>query len=73
MIDLFYFSKKSFENFVKLIIERKLDDVHVELFWKRCGMCNMGYDIIGKMETFSTDSKFIMTKVKSSIVADYFL
>ena len=61
--DCFFFFLQSFENFVKLIIERKLDDEHVELFWKHCGMCNMDYDIIGKMETSLTDTKFIMEKV----------
>ena len=35
-------------------------DVHVEPFWKRCDMCNLNYDIIGKMETFTKDSNYIL-------------
>ena len=32
-------------------------------FWKRCDTCNLDYHFIGKMETFSQDSKYIMEKV----------
>ena len=35
-------------------------DVHVEPFWKRCDMCNLNYNIIGKMETFTKDSNYIL-------------
>ena len=35
-------------------------DVHVEPFWKRCDVCNLNYDIIGKMETFTKDSNYIL-------------
>lgn len=52
---------QAFEKFVKLIIKKKLDnDPHVKSFWKKCDMCRLNYDIIGKMTSFDQDSKFIL-------------
>ena len=62
-------SKKStilqgFEKFIRILVLQKTpkisQDVHVEHFWKRCDMCNLNYDIIGKMETFTKDSNYIL-------------
>ena len=34
-------------------------DAHWRPFYLRCGYCEVDYDIIGKMETFEDDLKFI--------------
>ena len=32
-------------------------DVHVRTFVDKCAMCDLSYDVIGKMETFQEDTK----------------
>ena len=55
---------QGFEKFIRILVLQKTprisQDVHVEPFWKRCDMCNLNYDIIGKMETFTKDSNYIL-------------
>ena len=55
---------QGFEKFIRILVLQKTpkisQDVHVEHFWKRCDMCNLNYDIIGKMETFTKDSNYIL-------------
>ena len=55
---------QGFEKFIRILVLQKTSrisqDVHVEPFWKRCDICNLNYDIIGKMETFTKDSKYIL-------------
>ena len=34
-------------------------DPHLNFFWQKCDMCNMHYDVIGKVETYEEDLKYI--------------
>ena len=57
-----------------LLVENKLrDDVHIQSFWNRCKYCYLDYEVIGKMETFTNDSNYIMSKtgMKTSIEQDH--
>ena len=50
--------KQAFKKFVKLLTKKKITkDAHIEPYWKRCDVCRLKYEIIGKMETFDADSK----------------
>ena len=37
-------------------------DPHLHPFWNECNYCNLNYEVIGKMETFTNDSNYIMAK-----------
>ena len=62
-----YCKFQAFERFIQILIAQEnrniINDVHVMPFWKRCDMCNLNYDLIGKMETFTQDSNYIMEKI----------
>ena len=48
-----------------MLIKKKIaKDAHFEHYWKRCDLCRLNYDIIGKMDTFNSDSKYIMEKIR---------
>ena len=38
-------------------------DPHLNFFWRKCDMCNIEYDVIGKAETSKEDLEFIFSKV----------
>lgn len=39
-------------------------DIHFEPMHRRCNPCKMNFNVVGKMETFPSDSKLIMDNVK---------
>ena len=40
-------------------------DPHLNFFWRKCDMCNIEYDVIGKAETSEEDLEFIFSKVRN--------
>ena len=38
-------------------------DPHLNFYWRKCDMCNMHYDVIGKAETSKEDLEYIFTMV----------
>ena len=42
--------------------------MHWRPFYKRCGYCSTPFDVIGKMETFNEDIKYIMDTAGASKV-----
>ena len=58
---------------MRLLVENKLKDVHLKPFWNHCKYCYLDYEVIGKMETFTNDSNYIMSKtgMKPSIEQDH--
>ena len=65
---------KAFERFVTLLVENKLgNDPHIHPFWNSGKYCYLDYEVIGKMETFTNDSNYIMSKtgMKTSIEQDH--
>ena len=46
----------NFDQFIEYIMENEkntniMEDPHLALFWQKCDMCKVHYDIIGKAET----------------------
>ena len=57
-----------------LLVENKLkNDPHIHPFWNSGKYCYLDYEVIGKMETFTNDSNYIMSKtgMKTSIEQDH--
>ena len=52
-----------FVDFVLSIKSQPLLDAHLEFYWRKCDMCNIVYDIIGKAETSTKDMEYINEKV----------
>lgn len=61
----------SFASFIKFIWEEDLShctlaschvDVHWRPFYERCAYCDVHYDVIGRIESFSDDLKYILEK-----------
>ena len=61
----------SFPSFVKWIWERDLAactlsschvDVHWRPFYERCAYCDVRYDVVGRIETFPEDLRYILAK-----------
>ena len=48
-------------------------DPHLNFYWRKCDMCNMHYDVIGKAETSKEDLEYIFTMVniKYEYTSDY--
>ena len=59
-----------FRSYIAMIMNGKFgEDPHIDFYWRQCNICNIKYDVIGKMETFDTDMKYVMnfvSKIKSS-------
>lgn len=54
----------AFPTFIKNIVNRTIaEDWHVNRYWERCDLCHLNYEIIGKMETFANDTKYVMSKI----------
>ena len=45
-------------------------DTHLEFFWRKCDVCNLNYDIIGKVETSLDDNRYIFNRVKFIIIIE---
>ncbi|XP_045171702.2 carbohydrate sulfotransferase 11-like isoform X2 [Mercenaria mercenaria] len=62
----------SFEEFLTFIAENHhaTSDMHWTPFYQLCNPCHVKYDVIGKMETFSNDSKFILNKLGHDMLVD---
>lgn len=59
-------NKPNFDQFVQFILDKKVfNDFHTTLYWKKCNLCKLDYDVIGKTETFNEDIKYIFYKVSS--------
>ena len=47
-----------------MIINGKFgEDPNIDFYWRECDICNIKYDVIGKMETFDSDVKYVMNYV----------
>ncbi|KAK3581286.1 hypothetical protein CHS0354_033019 [Potamilus streckersoni] len=59
----------TFEEFLKFVIQRVLsnkymyEDVHFASISEMCNPCKVSYDYVGKMESFQTDSKFLLKQL----------
>ncbi|KAL3851896.1 hypothetical protein ACJMK2_015593 [Sinanodonta woodiana] len=59
----------TFEEFVKFVIQRvlsnkyMLEDVHFASISNMCNPCKVSYDFIGKMESFQSDSTFLLEQL----------
>ena len=59
-----WFSFQAFPTFIKYIVNRTIaDDWHVNRYWERCDLCHLNYEIIGKIETFTNDTEYVMSKI----------
>ena len=55
----------NFDQFVDFILHREHEhDPHIEYFWRKCDMCRIHYDVIGKVETTVADTNYIFHKVR---------
>ena len=55
---------QAFPTFIKFIVNRTIaNNWHVYRYWERCDLCHWNYDIIGKMETFTSDADYVMSKI----------
>ena len=43
-------------------------DPHLEFFWKKCDMCKVHYDVIGKVETSQEDINYVSHKVHTEYI-----
>ena len=61
-----YRDNHSFPSFVDLILNKyknvKISNVHWNPISDHCDYCDIEYDVIGRMETFSEDVKYIFLK-----------
>ncbi|XP_074657135.1 carbohydrate sulfotransferase 11-like [Tubulanus polymorphus] len=60
----------NFENFLRFVTDGVWDtnfsnfyNEHWDLFYRLCRPCDMGYDFIGKYETFAQDYTYLMRKL----------
>ena len=62
----------NFDQFIEFVLTRSTDpdDTHLDFFWRKCEMCNIDYNVIGKMETFTEDLKYIFFKVFTILFID---
>ena len=53
--------RPTFREFVEYLLRERLEEYndHWLPYWLHCHMCEMEYDVIGKMETWNEDVKFI--------------
>ena len=59
----------NFDQFVEFILQIpdvEQHDPHLEYFWRKCDMCRIHYDVIGKVETSEADINYIFYKVKDN-------
>ena len=58
----------NFDQFVEFVLELgktgNLNDPHLNFFWRKCDMCKMPYDVIGKVETMEEDLNYIFSKLQ---------
>ena len=56
----------NFDQFVSFVLsmhdEPQLNP-HLEFYWRKCDMCNIHFDVIGKVETVHQDMQYIFSKV----------
>ena len=65
--DKWYKKDHTFPSFVNLVLKeynRSKMDRHWKPFYRRCRFCEVPYEVIGKMETFNEDIKYIIIKSK---------
>ena len=56
--------EKMFRSYISMIINGKFgEDPNIDFYWRECDICNIKYDVIGKMETFDSDVKYVMNYV----------
>lgn len=55
----------TFKEFVMSLIDSPIESYneHWQPFWYRCAPCNLKYDYVGKMETFSRDKDIIYDEI----------
>ena len=58
----------NFDQFVEFLLSMDhiaTRDPHVDFYWRKCDLCHMHYDVLGKLETFTEDLSYIFYKVSS--------
>lgn len=56
----------NFDQFIDFLLDKKdklTTDAHLNFFWRKCDMCHLAYDIIGKVETTDEDAQYVIFKV----------
>ena len=56
---------KSFSEFVEFTLKQNREknvNIHMQPFVKRCHYCSIPYDVVGRIETFDEDVKYIIIK-----------
>ena len=65
--DWLHFNLKSFPDFIQFVLKQHKEgdmNKHVKPFVERCQYCKIPYDVIGRIETFDEDVKYIIMKNK---------
>ena len=57
--------KPNFDQFIGMILAEKTtrNDAHLNYFWRKCDMCHLKYDVIGKAETSADNLKYTFALV----------
>ena len=59
----------SFRSFISLVLNsssidnRRSENVHWRPYYVRCAYCQAHFDVVGKLENFDEDFKYIVEKV----------
>ena len=65
-----YNNTPNFDQFIEFVLAEHEHstslDTHLEYFWRKCDVCNLNYDIIGKVETSLDDNRYIFNRVSLS-------
>lgn len=61
----------TFSQFVEYVLDQDPDkvklNVHIEVMWQRCNVCQVNYDFIGKMETYDQDMNLLLDHVSKQL------
>ena len=56
---------KTFPDFIEFVLRQHKEnnvDIHVKTFVQNCQYCNIPYNVIGRIESFQEDVKYILIK-----------
>ena len=59
----------NFDQFVSFVLsmhDQPELNSHLEFYWRKCDMCNIHFDVIGKVETVHQDMQYIFSKVRDN-------
>ncbi len=55
----------TFREFVRFLLGGAVDgDVHVMGFQKKCDVCNLPYNFIGKVENMNVDDRYVLDAIR---------